>query len=58
MAIKPIGSSYPQEGTATVSATNGKVATATTSDGVVRNIYASTDDPSGGNDGDIWVKYI
>jgi hypothetical protein len=41
-----------------VDQTNGVVTTASTSAGVVRNIYVSTSDPSGGSDGDIWVKYI
>ena len=41
-----------------VDKTNGTVTTASTSAGVVRNIYVSTNDPSGGSDGDIWVKYI
>ena len=58
MAIKPIGANFPQEGAPTVAANNGKVLTATTSDGVVRNIFVSTSDPSGGNDGDVWIKYI
>lgn len=33
------------------------VTTASTSSGVVRNIYASTSAPSGGIDGDVWLKY-
>ena len=41
----------------TVSQTNGTVTTASTSSGVVRNIYISTSDPSGGMDGDVWIKY-
>jgi len=41
-----------------VDKTNGFVTTASTSSGVVRNIFVSTNDPSGGVDGDIWVKYI
>jgi hypothetical protein len=41
-----------------VDKTNGFVTTASTSSGVVRNIFVSTNDPSGGSDGDIWVKYI
>ena len=57
MAIKPIGSSFPTEGTPTIPANNAKVISATTADGVLRNIFVSTSDPSGGNDGDIWVKY-
>lgn len=41
-----------------VNVVNGTVNTASTSSGVVRNIYVGTGDPSGGADGDIWVKYI
>lgn len=41
-----------------VSQTNGTVTTASTSSGVVRNIYTSTSAPSGGIDGDIWVVYV
>jgi hypothetical protein len=41
----------------TVSQTDGTVTTASTSSGVVRNIYISTSDPSGGMDGDVWIKY-
>lgn len=33
------------------------VAYTTTSGGAVRNIYMSTSDPSGGSDGDVWIKY-
>ena len=40
-----------------VTETNGKVTTATTSDGVVRNTYVSTSEPSGGMDGDVWLRY-
>lgn len=40
-----------------VSQTNGTVTTASTSLGVVRNIYISTSNPSGGIDGDIWMVY-
>lgn len=58
MAIRPIGTSYPQEGAAVVPANNGKVVTAATNDGVVRNIFVSTADPSGGMDGDVWIKYV
>lgn len=42
---------------ATVSKTNGTVTTASTSSGVVRNIYTSTSLPSGGIDGDLWMVY-
>lgn len=40
-----------------VSQTNGTVTTASTSLGVVRNIYLSTSTPSGGIDGDVWFQY-
>jgi hypothetical protein len=40
-----------------VSRTNGTVTTASTSSTVVRNITLSTSDPSGGADGDVWLKY-
>jgi hypothetical protein len=36
---------------------NAAVTTASTSSGVVRNIYASTSNPTGGIDGDVWLKY-
>jgi hypothetical protein len=41
-----------------VSQTNGTVTTASTSSGVVRNIFTSTSSPTGGIDGDIWVQYV
>jgi hypothetical protein len=41
-----------------VSQTNGTVTTASTSSGVVRNIFVSTSAPTGGADGDIWVQYV
>ena len=44
--------------TSYVSQTNGTVTTASTSSGVVRNIYVSTSAPTGGNDGDVWLKYV
>lgn len=40
-----------------VSRTNGTVSTASTSSNVVRNITLSTAAPSGGADGDVWLKY-
>jgi hypothetical protein len=40
-----------------VSVTNGTVTTASTSLGVVRNIWTSTGTPTGGADGDIWIQY-
>lgn len=45
------------EPTGFVSQTNGTVTTASTSSGVVRNIYTSTSNPTGGMDGDIWMVY-
>jgi hypothetical protein len=36
---------------------NAAVTTAATGSGVVRNIYASTSNPTGGIDGDVWLKY-
>ena len=41
-----------------VSQTNGTVTTASTSLGVVRNIFVNSSAPSGGNDGDVWIQYI
>jgi hypothetical protein len=43
--------------TGVVSQTNGTVTTASTSSGVVRNIYTSTSNPTGGIDGDVWMVY-
>jgi hypothetical protein len=40
-----------------VNTVNGTVTTASTSSTVVRNITLSTSDPSGGTDGDVWLKY-
>jgi hypothetical protein len=40
-----------------VSKTNGTVTTADTASTVVRNITLSTADPTGGIDGDVWLKY-
>lgn len=57
MAVRATGSTYPQETVPTVRTVNGTVTTASTSSGVVRNIYVSTSDPSGGSDGDVWIKY-
>lgn len=36
---------------------DGAVTTASTSATVVRNITLSTSDPTGGSDGDVWLKY-
>lgn len=44
--------------TGLVNQTNGTVTTASTSLGVVRNVWTSTSDPSGGMDGDVWMKYV
>jgi hypothetical protein len=41
-----------------ISSANGSVSVASTNSGVVRNIFASTSAPSGGIDGDVWLKYI
>lgn len=37
---------------------DGAVTTASTASGVVRNIYTSTSNPTGGIDGDVWLKYV
>lgn len=37
---------------------NGAVTTASTSSAVVRNIHVSTSNPTGGIDGDVWLKYV
>ena len=37
---------------------DGAVTSASTSSGVVRNIYVSTSSPTGGIDGDVWMKYV
>jgi hypothetical protein len=37
---------------------NGTVTTASTSSTVVRNITLSTSAPSGGMDGDVWLRYV
>jgi hypothetical protein len=42
---------------ARVGRTNGSVTTASTSQNVVRNITLSTANPTGGADGDVWLKY-
>lgn len=44
--------------TGIVSQVNGTVTTASTSSSVVRNITLSTSNPSGGNDGDVWLVYV
>jgi hypothetical protein len=40
-----------------VNTVNGVVTTASTGSTVVRNITLSTGDPTGGMDGDVWLKY-
>ena len=40
-----------------VNKTNGVVTTASTASAVVRNIHVSTSTPTGGSDGDVWLKY-
>ena len=57
MSVKPIGPNFPVEGKPLIAADNGKVLTADTAQTVVRNITVSTSDPTGGTDGDVWVKY-
>ncbi len=42
---------------AKVSRVDGTVTSANTSATVVRNITLSTSDPTGGSDGDVWLKY-
>jgi hypothetical protein len=42
---------------ARVNTVNGAVTTAATGSTVVRNITLSTSDPSGGADGEVWLKY-
>lgn len=44
--------------TSYISKVNGTVTTATPSSSVVRNITLSTSQPSGGNNGDIWMVYV
>lgn len=41
-----------------VGKTNGTVTTAANGSGVVRNQWTSTSDPTGGIDGDVWLKYV
>ena len=41
-----------------ISVVNGQVTTSSSSLNVVRNITASTSNPSGGQDGDVWFKYV
>lgn len=40
-----------------VSQVAGSVTSAPTNSAVVRNIFTSTSTPSGGSDGDVWLKY-
>jgi hypothetical protein len=46
--------------TSFVSQTNGTVSTASTSSGVVRNVWTSTSAPTSGQgaDGDVWLVYV
>jgi hypothetical protein len=44
-------------GIGAVAASSGTVTSAPTNSTVVRNITVSTSTPSGGNDGDVWLKY-
>lgn len=40
-----------------VASSSGTVSLAPTNSAVVRNIFTSTSTPSGGSDGDVWLKY-
>lgn len=54
----PTGPTGPQGSTTgLVSQTNGTVTTADTTLTVVRNITLSTSEPTGGSNGDVWLKY-
>ena len=53
----PVGPTGPAPSNV-VSQSNGTVTTASTTSGVVRNIYTNTTDPTGGIDGDVWLKYV
>ena len=44
-------------GIGAVAASSGAVTLAPTNSTVVRNITVSTSTPSGGSDGDVWLKY-
>jgi hypothetical protein len=44
-------------GIGAVAASSGVVTLAPTNSTVVRNITVSTSTPSGGSDGDVWLKY-
>ena len=44
-------------GIGAVAASSGVVTSAPTNSTVVRNITVSTSTPSGGSDGDVWLKY-
>ena len=57
MSIRPVGANFPAEGKPTLPADNAKVLTADTAQTVIRNITVSTSEPSGGSDGDVWLKY-
>lgn len=41
-----------------VNVNSGQVTSAPTNSTVVRNITVSTSGPTGGNDGDVWLKYV
>lgn len=56
-AANTLWENKPQSALPFVSQTDGTVTTASTSSTVVRNITLSTSDPSGGSDGDVWLKY-
>jgi hypothetical protein len=44
-------------GIGAIAASSGVVTLAPTNSTVVRNITVSTSTPSGGSDGDVWLKY-
>lgn len=60
--VKSSNSNYAVSWSSTISGyvsqTNGTVTSASTASGVVRNIFTSTSSPTGGNDGDVWLKYV
>lgn len=57
MSIRPVGPDYPVEGAPLIAADNGVARTADVTKTVVRNMTVSTSSPTGGADGDVWLKY-
>jgi hypothetical protein len=55
--VSGVSSAIQTQLNAKVGTVNGAVTTAATGSTVVRNITLSTADPSGGTDGDVWLKY-